>query len=215
MPDRVRVFLSEDNSLVRDGLKALINAQPDMLVIGEAADGLSTCEQVLALGPDVVLMDVSLPRLSGAEATERLRKARPDIRVVALTFHGDRTYVRQLLEAGAAGYLLKRGVPDEVIRAIRVVAGGGTYVDPEVAATPGAGLVPEADGAGRPRPLALSEAEEKVLRLVARGYTNKFISARLDIIMKMVETDRASALAKLGLGSRADIVRYALQQGWL
>jgi DNA-binding NarL/FixJ family response regulator len=215
MSDQVRVFLSEDNSLVRDGLKALINAQADMRVIGEAADGLSTCEQVLRLSPDIVLMDVSLPRLSGAEATLRLKKARPDIRVIALTFHGDKTYTRQLLEAGAAGYLLKRGVPDEVIRAIRVVAGGGTYVDPEVADIPGGGPVPGADGAGQPRPQALSELEEKILRFVACGYTNNFISSQLDISMKTVETTRAGALAKLGLGSRAEIVRYALRQGWL
>jgi DNA-binding NarL/FixJ family response regulator len=217
MTDRVRVFVSEDNSLVRDGLKAMINAQPDMQVIGEAADGLSTCEQVLDLAPDVVLMDVSLPKLNGAEATRRLKGARPDIRVVALTFHGDKTYARQLLEAGAVGYLLKRGVPEEVIRAIRIVAGGGTYVDPEVADTPVKIKSPARDlaGAGELRPQELSGREQQILRLVACGYTNKLISAQLDLAMKTVETTRASALKKLGLGSRAEIVRYALEQGWL
>jgi DNA-binding NarL/FixJ family response regulator len=215
MADKVRVFLSEDNSLVRDGLRAMINAQSDMWVIGEAADGLSTCEQVLELSPDVVLMDVSLPKLNGAEVTRRLKGARPDIRVVALTFHGDKTYVRQLLDAGAVGYLLKRGVPDEVIRAIRIVAAGGTYVDPEVADSPATGLAPDAAGTGEPRPQELSDREEKILRLVARGYTNKLISAQLDLALKSVEATRAGALKKLGLGSRAEIVRFALEQGWL
>jgi DNA-binding NarL/FixJ family response regulator len=219
MSDRLRVFVSEDSSLVRDGLRAMINAQPDMLVIGEAADGLSTCEQVLDLAPDVVLMDVSLPKLNGAEATRRLKRSRPDIRVVALTFHGDRTYARQLLEAGAVGYLLKRGVPEEVIRAIRIVAGGGTYVDPEVADSPvvikRAAPGTDAAGAGERGPQELSAREEQILRLVARGYTNKLISAQLDLAMETVETTRAAALKKLGLDSRAEIVRYAMEQGWL
>ena len=141
----------------------------------------------------------------------------PDIRVLALTFHGDKTYARQLLEAGAVGYLLKRGVPEEVIRAIRIVAGGGTYVDPEVADTPVEIKSPALDaaGAGELRPQELSEREEQILRLVARGYTNKLICAQLDLAMKTVETTRASALKKLGLGSRAEIVRFALEQGWL
>jgi DNA-binding NarL/FixJ family response regulator len=186
-----------------------------MTVIGEAADGQSACEQVLALGPDVVLMDVSLPRLNGAQATEQLSKARPDIRVLALTFHGDKTYVRQLLKAGAAGYLVKRGAPAEVIRAIRVVAGGGTYVDPEVTDTPTESVVPDAARAAEPRPLELSEPEEQILRLVARGYTNKSIAAQLDLSTQTVETCRVSALAKLGLHTRAEIVQFALRQGWL
>jgi DNA-binding NarL/FixJ family response regulator len=218
MADRVRVFVADDSSFVRDGLRALINAQPDMLVIGEAADGQSTCEQVPELSPDVVLMDVSLPRLDGAEATRRLKRARPDIRVVALTFHGDRTYARQLLAAGAVGYLLKGGVPDEIIRAIRIVAGGGTYVDPEVAGGPAPIKTPAPDAAARESPpleLELSHREEDIVRLVARGYSNKRISAELDVAMKTVETTRASALTKLGLGSRAEIVRYAMEQGWL
>jgi DNA-binding NarL/FixJ family response regulator len=215
MADRLRVFLADDHSLVREGLRALINAQPDMLVIGEADDGQSACEQILELGPDVVLMDVSLPRLNGAQATERLSKARPDIRVLALTFHGDKTYVRQLLKAGAAGYLVKRGAPAEVTRAIRIVAGGGTYVDPEVTDTPTESLIPDAAGAVEPRPLELSEPEEKILRLVARGHTNKSIAAQLDLSTQTVETYRACALAKLGLHTRAGIVQFALRQGWL
>jgi DNA-binding NarL/FixJ family response regulator len=215
MADRLRVFLADDHSLVRDGLRALINAQPDMLVVGEATDGESACDQVLALGPDVVLMDVSLPKLNGGQATERLSKARPEIKVVALTFHSDKTYVRQLLEAGAAGYVLKRGAPDEVIQAIRTVAGGGTYVDPEVADTPPASLVPDAAAAGDLRPHELSEPEATILRLIARGHSIKSISAQLDLSVKTVETYRASALAKLGLTTRAEIVQFALRQDWL
>jgi DNA-binding NarL/FixJ family response regulator len=215
MPPRLRIFLAEDNALVRDGLSALINAQPDMLVIGAAADGESTCEKVPELGPDVVLMDVSLPRLDGAQATERLKKARPDVRVLALTFHGDKTYVRRLLDAGAAGYVLKRGTPDEIIQAIRIVARGGTYVDPEMSDTSVSRLVPDAAGADEPRPVDLSAQEEAVLVRLARGYTNKRISAELELSIKLVETSRVSALTKLGVSSRAEIVRYALQRGWI
>jgi DNA-binding NarL/FixJ family response regulator len=212
---KLRVFLAEDHGLVRDGLKAMINAQPDMVVIGEAADGESACEQVLKLGPDVVVMDVSLPRLNGAKATERLRAARPTIRVLAMTFHGDRAYVRQLLDAGAAGYLLKRGNPDEVLRAIRIVARGDSYVDPEVADFSLGSPASDATGAAGPQPQALSEPEEKILRLIACGHTNKSISAQLNRSISAVEADRASALAKLGLRSRAEIVRYAAGHGWL
>ena len=137
--EKIRILLVDDHAAVREGLKALINTQPDMVVIGEAADGQSAWEQAIALNPDVVVMDLALPRLNGIEATERLKRQRPEIRVVGLSFHDGRTFVRRLFEAGASGYVIKRARADELIRAIQSVAGGGTYLDPEVAPT-GAGI---------------------------------------------------------------------------
>jgi DNA-binding NarL/FixJ family response regulator len=211
----LRVFLADDHAVVREGLKALINAQTGMTVVGEAADGLSACEQIPSLRPDVVVMDVSMPGLSGSLATERLRRECPEVRVLALTVHEDKGYIRQLLAAGVAGYVLKRGAPEELIRAIQVVAAGGAYLDPVVAAKV-VGFVRRSPGEGTATVGApLSEREEEVARQTAGGHSNKEIAAQMNLSVKTVETYRARAMEKLGLGGRADLVRYAVQQGWL
>jgi DNA-binding NarL/FixJ family response regulator len=210
----VRVFLADDHAIVRGGLKALINAQPGMVVVGEAADGLETCALVPTLQPDVVVMDVSMPGLTGSLATERLRRECPAVKVLALTVHEDKGYIRQLLTAGASGYALKRAAPEELIRAIQVVAAGGMYLDPTVAVKVVGGFVkPIPKGASKTG--ELSEREVEVAQLTAAGHGNKEIAARLDLSVKTVETYRARALEKLGLKSRAELVRYAFQQGWL
>src|SRR5689334_11532231 len=129
----LRVFLVDDHAVVREGLKALINAEPGMTVVGEAADGETACEQVPLLAPDVTVMDVSMPGLTGAQATDRLRRNCPGVKVLTLTVHEDKGYLRQLLAAGAAGYVLKRAAAAELVRAIRVVAAGGVYLDPSLA----------------------------------------------------------------------------------
>ncbi|OWK39828.1 response regulator [Fimbriiglobus ruber] len=129
----LRVFLVDDHAVVREGLKTLINAQVGMMVVGEAAEGSLACERIVVLRPDVVVMDVSMPGLTGAQATARLQLESPTVRVLALTVHEDRGYIRQLLAAGAAGYVLKRAAPEELIHAIRVVATGGVYLDPSMA----------------------------------------------------------------------------------
>ena len=211
---KLRVFLADDHAVVREGLKALVNAQPTMAVVGEAADGLTACAQVALLAPDVVVMDVSMPGLSGSQATARLRLECPAVRVLALTVHEDRGYLRQLLAAGAAGYVLKRAAPEELIQAIRAVAAGGVYLDPSMAGKVLGGFVRQAaaDGAAGAE---LSEREAEVARQTAAGHSNKEIAARLELSVKTVETYRARAMEKLGLRGRADLVRYAVQQGWL
>lgn len=210
----IRVVLADDHAVVREGLKTLINAHPGMAVVGEAADGRRACELVAGLNPDVAVLDVSMPELTGCQATERLRRECPQVRVLALTVHEDRGYIRQLLAAGAAGYVLKRAAAEELVHAIRVVASGGTYLDPAVAGKVVGGFVrpPEA---GDPRAAELSEREAEVGRLTAAGYSNKEIAARLGLSIKTVETYRARAMEKLGLHSRVELVRYAVQQGWL
>jgi DNA-binding NarL/FixJ family response regulator len=202
------------DTVVREGLKALINAQPDMEVSGEAADG-AACRAARDQAPDVVIMDVSMPGLGGAKATELLRQSRPAVKVLALTVHEEKSYLRQLLQAGASGYVLKRVAADELIQAIRVVAGGGTYLDPSLvgkvlSAFVRGPLPGSVESAG-----VLSEREEEVLRLVVKGYTNKEIAARFDLSVKPVESYKARSMEKLDLDSRAAIISYASRRGWL
>ena len=212
----LRVYLADDHAVVREGLKALINAQPGMTVVGEAADGLTACEQVPGLRPDVVVVDVSMPGLGGAQATERLRRECPAVKVLALTVHEDNGYLRRLLAAGAAGYVLKRAAAEELIHAIRAVAAGGIYIDPSLAGKVIGSFVRKPRPEGVPQPaLELSDREAAVVRLIAAGYSNKEIGTRLELSARTVETYKARALEKLGLQSRADLVRYALQRGWL
>ncbi len=209
-----RIFLADDHAVVREGLKALINAQPGMTVVGEAGDGLSACEQVAVLRPDVVVMDVSMPGLTGSQATARLKQECPAVRVLALTVHEDKGYIRQLLAAGAAGYVLKRAAPEELIHAIRVVAAGKVYLDPDMAGKVVGGFVRQ-PAAGSTSGGELSERETEVAQQTAAGYSNKEIAAHMVLSIKTVETYRARAMEKLGLQSRSDLVRYAVQQGWL
>ena len=212
---KLRIFLADDHAVVREGLKALVNAQPDMAVVGEAADGASACEQVPQLQVDVVVLDVSMPGMSGAQAAEQLRQECPQVKVLALTVHEDKGYLRQLLEAGAAGYMLKCAAAAELIRAIRGVAEGGVYLDPSLAGKVVGGFVRKHPTNDAVEEVELSDRESAVVRLVAAGHSNKEIAGQLDISVKTVETYKARSLEKLGMHSRADLVRYALQQGWL
>jgi DNA-binding NarL/FixJ family response regulator len=223
---RIRVVLADDHALVRAGLAALVNAEPDMRVVGEAADGEAACQAAGALEPDVLVMDLSMPVLGGAEATARIKRDHPAVRVLALTVHEERVYLAQLLRAGAAGYVLKRAAPEDLVRAIRAVVAGGTYIDPAVAEVVVGGFLSDERGAGTPPgtvtpPEAsgardvLSERERTVLQRIARGFSNKEIAAELGVSVKTVETYKARVAEKLDLRSRTDIVRYAAQQGWL
>lgn len=212
--ENIRVLLADDHAVVREGLKALIEAAPGLEVVGEAADGPTAVDQTARLAPDVLVVDISMPGFGGAEVTARVRAARPGQKVLALTVHEDRGYLRLLLEAGASGYVLKRAAADELVRAIRAVAAGGTYLDPSLAGAV-VGAFAKTPPPGGAVTVELSDREGEVLRLIARGYSNKEIAARLDLSVKTVETYKARSAEKLGLRSRVDIVRYATQQGWL
>jgi len=212
---KLRIFLVDDHRVVRDGLRALIDAEPDMEIAGEAGDGTSSLiDAIAASEPDVVVMDVMMPHVGGAKATEDLRRARSGTKVVALSAHEGRGYVEQMLAAGATGYVLKRAAAEELIRAIRCVADGGTYIDPSVAGALVTGLVHTRAAEG-PSSVKLSERETEVLRLIARGYPLKEIAATLDVSVRTVETYRARAMEKTALRNRADVVRYAAERGWL
>ncbi len=214
-PGPVRILMVDDHPVVLAGLKALVGADPDFAVVGEARDGHTALRMALELTPDVVVLDISLPEMNGIELAAALRAQRPQIRLLVLTVHEERAYLRQLLEQGVGGYLLKRSAADELPRAIRAVAAGGTYLDPAIAGKVVGGLARGATHGQGGQAAELSERESDVLRLVAGGHSNKAISSRLGISVKTVETYKARAMEKLGFRSRVDVVRYAADQGWL
>lgn len=213
-PEAIRVVIADDHAVVRGGLRALVDEQPGLTVVGEAADGHEAWLRACELRPDVLLLDLSMPGVGGAEAAERIRQDCPRVRVLALTAHEERGYVARLLRAGAAGYLLKRSAVDELVRAIRVVAAGGTYVDPSLAGALLARSGPRHGGDGGAA-AELTAREAEVLRLVARGHSNKEIAALLEISVKTVETHKTNGMGKLGLTSRAALVRFATTEGWM
>jgi DNA-binding NarL/FixJ family response regulator len=211
---KLRVLLADDHAVVREGLKALVNSQEDMEVVGEAADGRDAWEQALTSCPDVAVMDLSMPELGGAEATAMIRRGCPGTRVLALTVHESEGYMRQCLAAGASGYLLKRAAADELVRAIREVAAGGVCIDPKMAGQAVATLTePSASEAQHDTPL--TERETEIVKLLARGHINREIADQLSLSVKTIEVYKARALEKLGLRSRADLVHYAAGQGWI
>lgn len=212
---KLRIIIAEDHETVREGIKMLINAQPDMEVIGEAKDGLTAISSAQSLLPDVVVMDVSLPGATGFQATEKLNQLCPQVKVLALTRHTDKAYLQQLVRAGAFGYVLKQSPAAELLRAIRMVAEGQKYLDPAMTSTVLAGYAGEPSPFDSNRQPWISKREEEILRLIAWGYSNKEIAAQTDISVKTVEAHRANAMRKLDLHSRIDIVRFALTQGWL
>jgi DNA-binding NarL/FixJ family response regulator len=210
----IRVLLADDHRILRAGLKLLIGEQPDITVIGEADSGQSTIALAECLRPDVIVMDISMPGMNGLEATQQLSALLPEAAVLTLTRHSEDGYVQALLAAGAKGYVLKQSAADELLRAIRAVAAGRVYLDPAVTEQ---ALVtaPSRETARRVRKRVLSRREEEVLRLIARGLLNKEVAAQLDISIKTAEAHRATALAKLGMANRVDIINYALLRGWL
>ncbi|RPI30000.1 MAG: DNA-binding response regulator [Chloroflexota bacterium] len=211
---KIKVFLAEDHAVVREGLKLLVNSQPDMTVVGEAGDGRSAWQHAIETKAEVVVMDVTMPELNGVEATRLLRENAPTIKVLALTVHEDKGYLRKLLELGASGYVLKKAAADDLISAIRTVASGGMYLDPAMAGRVVSSMLENPNGTG-PVESHLSQREAEVVKLIAQGYSNKEIALQLEISVKTVETYKYRVMEKLSLNSRADLVRYALQQGWL
>jgi DNA-binding NarL/FixJ family response regulator len=212
---RLRILLADDHRIVREGLRMLVAAQPDMEVVGEADSGRTTIALTETLVPDVVVMDVSMPDVNGLQATEVLHASRPNVRVLALTRHTEGGYVQQLLQAGASGYILKQSAGDDLVRAIRAVVGGHIYLDPAIAHEAVIRGQRFRVGSNAFTGKGLSTREEDVLRLIAWGLLGREIAARLQISIKTVEAHKTNAMSKLGLTSRIDIVRYAVVRGWM
>jgi two-component system response regulator NreC len=215
MTVRLRILLADDHAIVRQGLRLLIDSQPEMTVIGEAADGDAVVAQAQALHPDVVLMDISMPGTNGLVATRRLKQRQPGLVVLVLTRHDEDPYLQELLRAGASGYALKQSPPPQLLQAIRIVGAGGIYLDPAITARVADGLLDGRQDAARAPDGAISSRESEVLRLVAVGHSNKEIADRLTISVKTVEVHKANAMRKLGLTGRVDVIRYGVLQGWL
>ncbi len=214
---RIRLLLADDHVVLRAGLKALFNAQPDIEVVAEAADGEEAVRKSREVAPDIVLMDITMPKLSGLEATRQIKSQNPEIKVLALTVHEDESYLHQMLHAGASGYVPKKAADTELMDAIRATYRGEHFIHPSMTA----GLVADLRGKEPASPSEsqdddrLSQREREVLRLLAMGYTNRQIADMLYLSVKTVETHKARLKEKLGLQGRADLVRYAIQRGLL
>ncbi len=212
---KVRVLIAEDHGTVRESFRLLLDSQPDIEVVGLAADGREAVRFASELLPDVVLMDISMPGVSGLQATLGLRGSCPQVRVLALTRHDDYGFLTEMLRAGACGYVLKQSSSDDLLTAVRAVAAGLNYLDPAVTGKLLGGYAGRGSDSSRGQGEAVSEREEEVLRLIALGHSNKEIAARLDLSVKTVEAHKANAMRKLGLAARTDIVSYAIFRGWM
>jgi two-component system, NarL family, response regulator NreC len=210
---RIRILLADDHTVLRSGLCALLSTHRDLEVVGEAAEGAEAIRLAQALKPDVVVMDIGMPGVSGIDATARIRRELPSTRVLILSMHDDQGYLRQALRAGASGYVLKKAADTELLAAIRAAARGEVFLDPSLAR----GFVEDVvlPKAQEPQIPALSDREREVLQLLARGHTNQQVADRLCIGVKSVETYKARLMDKLGLKGRAELVRYALTHGFL
>jgi two-component system response regulator NreC len=210
-------MIADDHAILRAGLKMLVNAQADMEVVSEAPDGEKALHATLETAPDVALLDLTMPRVGGMRTLQEIVRNCRETRVLVLTMHDDPAYLRSALAAGASGYLLKRAVDAELLAAIRAVYRGGIFVDPRLANVLVQDvLVKRRSGSGPARPVSvLSDRELQVLSLVAQGYTSAQIAKQIVVGVKTVETYRSRSTEKLGLRTRSDVVRFAVQMGLL
>ena len=214
MSDQIRLLLADDHAVVRSGLRMLLEAQPDMTIVGEAETGQEAIRRVAELSPDVVLMDIEMPGMNGIEATRRIKAGAPAAAVLALTMYEDDQYFFEMLRAGASGYVPKRAAPDELVSAIRAVSRGEVFLYPSLAGR----LVQDylrRGPAGEEEPPGdeLTPREQEVLTLIAEGLSNNEIADRLVISAKTVDRHRENIMRKLNLHNRVDLVKYALRKG--
>jgi two-component system, NarL family, response regulator NreC len=214
---KIRVMIADDHAILRAGLRMLVDAQADMEVVSEAPDGEKAVQTARETKPNVALLDLTMPRIGGMKALEKLAKDCPDTRVLVLTMHDDPAYLRSALAAGASGYLLKRAVDAELLAAIRAVHRGGIFVDPRLASVLVQDVLVKRNPKTGPKRQVniLSRRELQVLRLVARGYTSVQIAKQIFVGVKTIETYRARLTDKLGLRTRSDVIRFAVQTGLL
>jgi RNA polymerase sigma factor (sigma-70 family) len=211
---QIRVLLADDHKMVRQGLMSLIEKESGIAVVGQAEDGRSTLKAVGETAPHVVVMDVAMPDLNGIEATRRLLKDKPDLKVVGLSGHADKQFVSQMLKAGASAYLLKDSAAEELVRAIRAVMVGKTYLSPDIAK----GVVDQyvhtaTSMEENPAFVALTDREREVLQLIAEGKSTKEIARTLGVSVKTVETHRRNIMEKLDIHSVAELTKYAVREG--
>ncbi|MCL4515816.1 MAG: response regulator transcription factor [Firmicutes bacterium] len=213
--EKIKILVADDHSVLRAGLRLLLNAQPDMEVVGEAADGEDAVGKTLELKPDVVLLDISMPLVNGFEALARIRGGWPAARILVLSMHEDEGYLTKVLKAGAAGYVPKKAADTELLSAIRAVHRGEIFIYPSLTRALVKGLVetPDQKDALKGETDNLTEREQEVLKLIAMGYTNQQISEMLTVSVKTVETHKSRIMAKLNMYRRSELVRYAVSRG--
>ncbi|HUT20829.1 MAG TPA: response regulator transcription factor [Anaerolineae bacterium] len=211
---KIRVLLAEDHTIVRKGLRALLDDETDIEVVGEAEDGRETVRQVERVHPDVVLMDITMPLLNGVEATRQIKAQYPEVQVLGLTRHENEEYIYQLLRAGASGYVVKQAAPAELVEAIRAVFEGDTFLSPSINPSMVEEYIRQAKAMVKKGPdERLTPREREVLQLVAEGRTNREIAQVLSISVKTVEHHRANLMSKLELYSAAELTQYAIRVG--
>lgn len=209
---KVRILLADDHTILRDGIRALLEDEPDMLVVGEAEDGRTAVKLACQLHPDVVLMDIAMPLLNGLEATRQIKRECPQVNVLILTMHENEEYIRQVLASGAMGYILKDAAARELLDAIHAVQRGEAVLSPAITRLVIENYLRWGDLQKENDPSGLSPREREVLQLIAEGYSNKQIAEILCISIKTVQTHRANLMSKLDLHDRADLIKYAIQR---
>jgi two-component system response regulator NreC len=211
---QVKVLVAEDHAVVREGIRMILDAQEDFAVVGEARDGDEAVRLARQLRPDVVVMDISMPRMNGVEATQEIKRLFPDVQVLILTMHEEESYVFQLLRLGAAGYVLKRAAATDLVEAVRAASRGEAFLYPAVARSVVQDYLDRMrSGEGTSRYDGLTDREREILVLIAEGHTNAQIADRLFISVKTVQTHRAHIMEKLDLHDRSLLVRYAVRKG--
>jgi DNA-binding NarL/FixJ family response regulator len=208
----IRILIADDHGVIRAGLRALLEDVPDLQIVGEAADGAAALQLTAELLPDVVLMDISMAGLSGIEATRQIREISPQTRVLALTVHEDESMLREMIRAGAFGYIIKRAAESELIHAIHVISQGHMYVHPEMTSALLKDISPHVSQSQIVKE-ALTPREIEVLRLLAKGYTNRQIAQELHLSQRTVEGHRSSLVSKLGFSSRVELMNYVEENG--
>ncbi len=209
---RIRVLIADDHVVLRSGLSMLLNAQPDMQVIGEASDGYEAVRKTIELAPDVLLLDITMPGLGGVDTIRLIKAKKLQVAILILTMHEDSSYLREALREGAQGYIIKKAAEAELASAIRTVYDGEMFVYPSLTKALVQEVIYRGEAHGHEQ---LSQREREVLQLVAQGYTNKQVADKLFLSVKTVESYKARVMGKLSLHSRVELVRYALQQGLL
>jgi two-component system response regulator NreC len=211
---KIRIVLADDHTVLREGIRSLLEDQPDMQVVGEAEDGRAVVQLAAELQPDVILMDIAMPRLNGLEATRQIKKRFPEVKVLILTVHSDEEYIRQILRAGASGYLVKQAAPNELISAIEAIQRGESYLSPSVSKKVVQEYVQHAAGSTEEDSHErLTDREREVLQLIAEGNSTRDIAELLHMSVKTAETHRARLMRKLDIHSTAELTQYAIRKG--
>ena len=209
---KIRILLADDHTIVREGIRSLIDEEKDMMVVGEADDGHSAVRMAVELKPDIVLMDIAMPLLNGLEATRQIRNRLPDVRVLVLTMHDNEEYVRQILSIGAMGYILKDTAARTLLSAIRSIYKGEAVLSPAITRLVLEDYLRGGGSQKKEDPDELSPRESEVLQLIAEGYTNKEIGEILCISIKTVQTHRSNLMMKLNLHNQGELIKYAIQK---